>query len=390
MGLSRIFTRNRLITILLVITSLLILKILWDIASTTNLGGGDFWGYWSATFLLRNGQNPYDPEAMRLVQATQMHTGLDFTIMSWNPPSLFVVILPLTLLSIIPAKFIWLIANLALVTSTILILIKLYLPHDNAKLNLAFMFFAFIMPQIMSGVYVGQVTILVTFGLVASMLLIKKNQWFWAGVVLILTSIKPHLVVLQIIYLLFYMAQNRKIKGWAGIFAAGIACLVVLFAFRPQLISDLVGLSKIAPTKWYTPTIGGWISYLGITEITRYLIALFLPIPFILAKYRTSLSMEFSIALLTLITVPFTFFGWSYDQVILLVPIAQIFAWLYQSKAAILKYTLAILMLAVVGINYYQKITGIYEVYYVWVPVFWCLIFAIIWHHSTRSTYSYE
>ena len=82
LGVPRVFPRNRITIFLIAIAGALILYSLWNIASTTTLGGGDFWGYWSATYLLRNGQNPYDPQAIALVQTTQMDTGLDFTIMS--------------------------------------------------------------------------------------------------------------------------------------------------------------------------------------------------------------------------------------------------------------------------------------------------------------------
>jgi len=390
MGSSRTITQNRLVAILIIIISVLILNALWSIASTTSMGGGDFWGYWSSSFLLRNGQNPYSSEAMRLVQTTQMDTGLGFTLMSWNPPTLFVIILPLTFLPITTAKFIWLIINLAMIAAMAIMLTKLYLPQGNALINTTFLFFVFTMPQILAGVYAGQVTILVSFGLIASMALIKKEKWFWAGAILILTSIKPHLIVLQVVYLLIHMWQKNKKQGWGGIFAAGIASIVVLFMLRPQLISDYFGLSNIAPTKWYTPTIGGWLSFMGITEIARYLIMLFLPIPFILAKHETKFSMELSIALLTLITIPFTFFGWSYDQAILLIPIAQVFQWLYQTKVKMFKIIITLMIITATGIIYYQKTIGIYEFYYVWIPLFWCLIFGITWYYSTRTIRIYE
>jgi len=393
METPRILTEKRTVIFLITaiaVASIFIFYSLWNLTQTTPFGGGDFWGYWSATYLLRNGQNPYDPQAMALVQATQMDTGLDFTIMSWNPPSLFVVILPLTLLSITSARFIWLIINLILITTTILLLTKIYFPKGNAKLNLVFLFFAFMMPQVLAGIYMGQITILVSFGLVACMALIKKNKWFWAGATLILTSIKPHLVVLPVIYLLIYITQKRKIQGLFGIFAAGIVCLFVLITLRPQLVSDFIGLSKIAPTKWYTPTIGGWLSFIRTTEAARYAIALLLPMPFLLAKYHTKFSMEFSVALLTLTTIPFTFFGWSYDQIILLIPISQVFFWLNQSRGKLLKIVIPSMIIIALGITYYQKLAGVYEVYYVWIPLFWCLIFGTTWYYTQRPIYIHE
>jgi hypothetical protein len=269
-------------------------------------------------------------------------------------------------------------------------LIQVYLPKGNTYIIFSYLLITFAFPQVLAGIYTGQVTFLVFFGLVTCMFLIKKQHWYWAGAVLILTSIKPHLVVLQVIYLLIYISQKRQYRGWVGICLAGIICLVVLFTLRPELATDLVGLSKIAPTSWYTPTVGGLLSFLGMTEITRYLIVLFLPIPFILAKQREKFSLEFSVALLTLITIPFTFFGWSYDQAILLIPVAQVFNWLNQSKIKQLKTAIPLMIIIGIGISYYQKTVGVFEVYYIWIPLFWSLIFCVTWYYSTRSKYNHE
>ena len=267
---------------------------------------------------------------------------------------------------------------------------SLYPLQDKKRLPLIYLLFAFVFPQVLVGINAGQVTFLVFFGLVACLWMIKREQWFWAGAILILTTIKPHLVILQFTYLLFYMIQKRKYEGWAGFFATGIIFLVILFTLRPQLINDLVGLLKIAPTKWSTPTIGGLLSYLGITEAGRYLVVLLLPLPFILGKHQESISVEFSIALLTLLNVPATFFGWSYDQTILLIPIAQTFQWLHRSKTNSLKIGVILAIVIALGINYSQRVTGIYEVYYVWVSLFWCLIFAITWFFAPGKIKHHE
>jgi hypothetical protein len=219
----------------------------------------------------------------------------------------------------------------------------------------------------------GQVTFLVFWGLVASLYLIKKEQWFWAGAALILTSIKPHIVLLAGIYIVVYMARQRKYQGWAGLATAGVVGFAILLLLAPDLINNLMGETSVAAGRWATSTIGGLLSYWNITEAARYLFLLLLPLPVYMAIYPERFSVEFSVALLTLINLPTTFYGWSYDQTILLIPIAQVFSWLTRSK-----YSLAITggIAVVMALNYSQRVLPLNEVYYVWVPLAWWAIFA--------------
>lgn len=363
---------------------------IWDITSTTAFGENDFVGYWSATYLFHNRQNPYDQGLMEITQNTKLETSQDATIMAWNPPPLFVFLLPLASLSFLQAKFVWLIINLLIVIASSMMLIEIYYPTKNSKFVIVSLLFALLFPPVISGLYMGQVTFLVLFGLVTSMYLIKKGMWFWAGMALILTTIKPHLVILSLIYLLIYMAQQRKFSGWGGLLAAGLICITILFLYRPQWINDFLGLSKNAPVSWATPTIGGLLSSAGITESARYLIFIFLPLPIFLAWQYTKYSMQFSIALLTLITIPVTFFGWNYDQSMLLIPIILVFSWLTQSKTSIQRAFAVSLIILSLAINIYLRALSTNDVFFVWIPLSWWLIFIITWYGSSNRKIIYE
>jgi len=367
-------------TSLLVLAGLSFLLALWDIASTTSLGENDFVGYWSAAYLLRDGQNPYNPELMKITQQTKLHTRQDSTIMAWNPPTLFVFLLPLTWLSFIQAKYAWLLVNLTMIVTSAIRLVNIYLPVRKPKHILVILLFVMIFPPVLAGIFMGQVTFLVFFGLVFCITLIKKEKWFWAGASLILTTIKPHLVILPALYIFVLMAVNRKLNGWIGFIVAGCSCAIALFLLRPLWIQDLIGLSTIAPVQWATPTIGGLIRYLGISNTARYLIILFLPLPFLLVRHRNILSMELSVALLTLLTIPVTFFGWSYDQTLLLIPIIQVFSWLTQPGMRSIKATGVLAIILAVGFNIYQRAISTNDVYYVCVPLFWWLLFGLTWY----------
>jgi hypothetical protein len=255
-------------------------------------------------------------------------------------------------------------------------LTDIYMQAASPRVRFAFLVFVIGFPAVLTGIYMGQVTFLVFWGMVACIGLMKKNQWFWAGAVLVLATIKPHIAVLSVIYILVYMARQRQWRGWIGLALAGMVCLTILLLLRPGLIADLQGSTVVAGVPWATSTLGGLISYLGFSDAARYLILVFLPLPFFLAKHSDTFSPELSIALLTLITVPTTFFGWSYDQAILLIPIAQVFAWMSRSGY---KWLVVGSIVCAMIINYYQRLIVINETYYVWIPLFWWVIFLVEW-----------
>jgi hypothetical protein len=296
--------------------------------------------------------------------------------MSWNPPVLFIFLLPLAWMPFTTAKFVWLVVNMTLIVTAGWMLTRIYLPVSSPRAKLIFLVYAMGFPAVIAGLYMGQITFLVFWGFVLCLTLIRKERWFWAGAALVLTAIKPHLTILSVIYLMAYMAKRRQWQGWLGLALTGIGCLLVLFLFRPDILSDLQGATVVGSVPWATATIGGLISFLGFSELPRYLIFLFLPLPFLLVKYSDAFQIELSVALLTLITVPTTFFGWSYDQTILLIPIAQIFGWLPRSRY---KLQAGVAIAGATAVNYYQRMLVINDTYYVWVPLFWWILFGLVW-----------
>ena len=378
-------TRRRGILIgVLFLLSLLCVLALWKLASETALGKGDFIGYWSAIHLLHDGNNPYDPAGMMEIQQTLIHSGLDFVVMAWNPPTLFVFMLPLAWLPFDAAKATWFVFNVVVLLSVILMLAYLYIPHGS-RIFFVFCLFVILFPQVLVAIIMGQVTYLVLLGLVSSMVLMRREQWFLAGAALILTTVKPHMAFLAVPYLLLFMAYRRKWQGWLGLLSATAICLILLTWFRPVWVKDFLGVFGIAPVNWATPTIGGVLSFLHLTDSLRYMVVLLLPLAWVLARKQNTLSLETSVALLTVLTVPTTFYGWGYDQSILLIPIAQIFGWLMNPSHPRIRIAVMAAMLVSIQINWIQRINSIGEVYYFWIPLFWAVVFSILFALNKMS-----
>ena len=366
--------QQRLLISILILLIIICGVCLWKVASATNLGKGDFIGYWSAVYLLHEGQNPYSPTNMMKVQQSIIHSNLDFVVMAWNPPTLFLFMLPLAWLPFQTARAVWFIFNVVILLAVCLILANLYLPKKGKAL-LVFCLFAVLFPQDLVAITMGQVTFLVLLGVVCCMFFIKQERYFLAGAFLILTTIKPHMVFLVVPYLLLYMAFRRKWQGWLGFLTVAIVCMLSLFIFRPVWIQDFLGLLTIAPVNWATPTIGGILSYLSITDNMRYIIIFLLPLAWILARRQAKIPVETAVALLTVLTVPITFYGWSYDQSILLIPLAWLFSWMLSSSHKWVQITVIITMSSILLINWVQRITSTSEVYYFWIPLIWAVIF---------------
>lgn len=356
--------------------------LIWRLTALS-VGVGDFRAYWSASRLLMEGRNSYDPDNMLEMEQAHVDPEQSFTMMAWNPPTTFVFILPLAWAPFQIAKSVWFLVNLTLILLSCLLLGLVYLPPGRVPLltyNLIAVFFA----PVLVALLIGQITFLVVFGVAASIALIKRENFFWAGVVLILTSVKPHMVMLIGPYLLLYMALRRKWPGWLGLGVAGAICVAILFILRPGWVTDFQGLLSIAPVNWATPTLGGFLATYGIGSWSRYLAFAFLPMVLIFLRQTSPISLETAASVLVLVTIPTTFFGWSYDQSLLLMPIAQIIGWLFTSLHSGRWWATIAAMVLAMTLNIVQRIIATDEVYYVWVPIAWGAIYVLAFWLTNR------
>jgi hypothetical protein len=288
--------------------------------------------------------------------------------------------LPLAWIPFQVARCVWLLVNVLLILVSCLMLGLTYLPRERvAPLLVYYLVMSFFSPMLLA-ILTGQITFLVVFGVAASLFLIKRERWFWAGAALILTSVKPHLVILVGPYLMFYMAVRRKWAGWLGLGVAGVTCLMILFILRPSWIVDFSALLDAPPTNWATPTIGGFLSFYGAGPWVRYIGTGFLLLLPLFLRQSEFISLETAVSVLILVTIPMTFFGWSYDQSLLLVPIAQIVGWLFGPlRSALGRWVLSVSMIVTVTVNMAQRAAAAKtrECYFFWVPLVWGVIYAL-------------
>jgi Glycosyltransferase family 87 len=185
------------------------------------IGVTDSNAYWSASHLLSEGRNPVDPTNVLEMERKHHDPNQSSAMMAWNPPTAWVLLLPLAWLPLQVARVIWLLINIALAMGSCILWAGLYLPPRRVAPLAVYSLLAALFAPTLLAIWTGQITFLVVFGVASALFLMGRQQWFWAGASRILTSVKPHLVILVVPYLLLYMAVRRKWSGWLDLVLVG-------------------------------------------------------------------------------------------------------------------------------------------------------------------------
>ena len=354
----------------------------------TDIGRTDLKAYWSASRLAWQGRNPCAPANMLSLQQQHVDPQLQAPLMAWNPPSLWVSMLPLAWLPFEIARYVWLLANIGMTYATCILLLKIFVPGSSIRTQAIFIALASLFVPTLTVIQIGQVTLLVLLGLVGAVYLIKHDRWFWAGAFLCLTSVKPHLVTLTVPYLIAYAIIRKEWRFVWGLLSTSVFCVLTLFALRPEWIQDYSAYFSNPPSNWLTPTLGGLLQQVGISGWPQYAgLTLLVLLPRFLGR-PSPRSLESTVSLLTLITIPTTFFGWSFDQVMLLIPMAEIFSWILTSGHPILvRIGASLASIGVIVVSYVLRSVTHNDIHFIWIPILWVGIYALIdpRHNHPRS-----
>ncbi len=293
----------------------------------------DFLGYWAAASLLAHGENPYDQDALLALERDQGWPGSD-PMYSWNPPWLHLILLPLGALSFRQAAALWFVVNPLLIGLSALLIWDVVGRRTSAAQVALVLLAAFLYSRSLHAMLEGQVSTLVLLGGAAFLGLALRRRDFLAGAVLVLVTVKPHLS-----YLLLpaVIAASVRWRRW-GILASFGASLIVLvfvvtllFPAWPEAYLSLfqVAASPLEPARYITPTFRGFLLAHINFDIGAGLVVVCLASFLILIALRgRDLSLPTVASLSWIVGLPTAPFGWSTDQIVLLLPIVQIVTWM--------------------------------------------------------------
>jgi hypothetical protein len=357
--------RNIALIFLLLI---LLLLIIWFAPESFSIGTGDFRPYWSATYLLAHGQDFSDITLMDHIERTLTSWDQSFTMMAWFAPTGMVILLPFTLLPFEKAAFLWLLTNILVLSATAFFLWK-----DLKRKIWVPLLAVFAFPMTLLSLYVGQINTLVLFGLVVFISLKKPEHQFLRGIGLALTTIKPHLVILTLPLIILDCIYNKQWKILIGFFGSLLVCSIILFAFYPSwpisfwnLVSS--GMSTIRET----PTLSGLIAYTTGQPWGKWLwIPGLILSSIIWWRRKKHLDQNEMIIISIIMGLLISPVGWSYDQIVLLIPMLLLLGNLLNNKISItLRIKTILLLIIIYIISFFMRILNLNEVMFFWIPFF--------------------
>lgn len=364
----------------------LLLGIIVILAAPVNLGNvgkGDYRAYWSASYLLRQGQNFADPTRLYEIEHELTHLEANYSFMTWNPPWLLVLLEPYTFVSFDQSSWWWLLTNLALAYIGFTLLghhlateraTRRWIPLLGALLLLS--------PPTLAGLMSGQVNFLVLFGLAMFVIQWDRGRDGPAGAALALTMIKPHLVYLTLPLIWLESIRLRRWRVGLGFLLVLCGLTAVALIQRPTFVFDYAGtMASGSLLDWQTPTLGGWLDLAMGWRWAKLMGIAVLPIAVILWRFGPQREMSRLVETTLLLSVMTAPFGWSYDQVLILIPVLHAVVDLMEGGLPrALSRLWAVLLIALDVALFYLRTRIQNEVYYFWVPPLLLAIYlAIEW-----------
>lgn len=332
-----------------------------------NLSAGDFRPYWSSTYLLAHGQDFSDPTKMYAIEQTLTGWTESYVMYAWFAPTGDVILLPFILFSFPLATYYWLLTSLLVVFVSVLLIWS----HTKKRLWIPLVAsFGFSMTLV--SFINGQVNTVVVLGLALFLYFKELGRDEVAGASLVLTTVKPHLVILTLPLLLLDSLHRKQWRVLAGFAGGLLLCMLILFVSNPAWpvrFWDLVanGMSTFRET----PTLSGLLVVAGEYRLGKWIwVFALIPASAICWQHGKDWDRRTLIDVSILIGIIASPIGWSYDQVMLLIPLIRVLEWMANGVLAQRDViALALVMVIANVITIYERIQGPGDVWYFWVPL---------------------
>jgi len=205
--------------------------------------GNDFYQVWLASReWRRNGRDPYSPEMTREIQ-----TGLFGRPLDPNRPTdpldrrvfpypAFTGLLfwPAAEFPFPPVRAIIVCLLAALIVASVMLWLRALHWRIGGKWIAVILLLTLSSYSALEGLYSGQLGLLVVFLLAAAILALQRGRFFFAGFLLALTTVKPQVTALVILYLLLWSLflwreRGRLVVGFFFTLAVLVAAALVVF-----------------------------------------------------------------------------------------------------------------------------------------------------------------
>jgi hypothetical protein len=374
--------------VLLLAAIFILLKLAPALTRPDVLPSDDFTHTWASEKLLINGENPYD--AMRIEQLKSTSgvptSTLNTPSITLNPPWLITLMLPFGLLDYPASRLLWLISSTIIILVSAVLLWGIYSNHPKQRWMA--LLAAFIFAPTISVLEKGQVTTLLLIGIVGFLYFTVKNPNDWlAGVFLAIASVKPQVILLFWVVLVFWVIRRRR---WITLISAFISVFVLMsisFLINPHILSQYLGMLEAYPlSDWANPTIGSYIRFfwLGVDRYwPQFLPALIAVLWFMYYWYRHQATWDwiYAMPVILLVSMLSSPYSWTYDLVILIPCIIAVTSWIAMDWKRWSTLLLAGIFLAMTILDLYLH-TMLDDFWFIWMAPS-----MLIWYLLARWQY---
>ena len=367
--------------VLIFVVLLISLIILFDLAIDTLtdpqfLFLDDYVEYWSAGRLNITGGNPYDPEQMKALQVSVGRTE-GVPIMMWNPPWTLAIAMPLSVLEYPLSRVLWLLLNLGIIFFSANWGWQVY-GGVTQKRWIAWLV-AFTFGPVLHVLKAGQIAPLLLLGIVGFLYFARREEWWFAGACATLITIKPHLLYLFGLALLFWSLKRRCWQALGGFAITLALAMGIAWGINPSLVNQYTyALANYPPAEWATPTLGALLRvWFGIEKFwLQFVPSAIGAVGFIAYWRRHSEEWDWTaqLPILVLVSVVTAAYGWTFDHTVSLLAIIQVVVWLIESPRS--KVAIGLLV-AYVGLMIVSVFSSMDQLWYWWMAS-WFLAWYII------------
>lgn len=338
------------------------------------LTSDDYVEYWAAGRLNITGGNPYNPDELLPLQH-QAGRYVGVPLMMWNPPWMLAIAMPFGALDYAVGRAIWLMLSIGIIIACSDIVWGFYGGPEQKRWLSWLIGLGFV--PVLDGLRAGQTTVFMLLGVIGFLYFHRRgNNWF-SGVFLSLLAIKPHILLIFAIAIVFWCIYKRSWSVIFGFLTVLITATLLSWVINPSVFDQYIyATTHYPPEEWATPTMGSvlriifgpenfWLQFVppivGIIWLIYYWI-----------KNCRDWNWFIQAPLLTLVSMTASAYGWTFDQTIFILPIVSIFARLFRKPSGKIFWSVIISYLLIDVIDYLMRVPQIW--------LWWLAPSLLIWY----------
>lgn len=347
---------------------------------------GDYVQYWAAGRLTIAGENPYSADlvlGLRNEANVSLNIPVEIQSMILYPPWSLPLLIPFGVFNYEMSRFLWFIFQLVISFFAAIIIWNMYKgPKKNYRtaILIAFLFFPTLYLLLM-----GHLTSLHLIGVLGFLYFTRNSERsrfsdLAAGACVALVTIKPQLLVLFLLALLFWVVEKRR---WWILIGSGVIIFmgsIIPLLFNPNVIFQYwTALSTYPVGAWASPAIGTvvrrtigyhieWLqilpTFLGLIWLVYYWF-----------KYRLTWDWFTTTPILIFASYLFSPYYWPYDMIVMLLPVLVMFSILLKMTQKHYFYILFSLYLLIFAVTVFQFLFIRNDYYYFWLAAAYALLY---------------